>query len=184
VRANVFVGFGLILFLVISACLLPSKPAVVDLEQGKALIVGNCAFHWRRSGGERADKLEVTIEELISGQIYKAYTDSEGFYIIPNVIPGIYILKLIRFRYQDIRVEHYPLVKLFVINPGKVFYLGRFVVEMDTADLRREEEYPCYEKYVAGDLTAEELEKILSSHNEGQKWTKIEMVLENPLEKF
>jgi len=174
----------IIILLTWPACSLLPQSSSLPPESGKSLIIGNCAFHWRRGGGERKDKLEVTLEEVISGAVYQTHTDSEGFYAIPNVPPGIYTLKFIRFGYQDVTVDHEPLIKLFIIRPGKVFYLGRFVAELDTADLRRGKEYPCYEKYVPGDLTEDELRKILASHKDGESWTDYEIILENELEKF
>jgi hypothetical protein len=172
------------ILLVWPACLLRPKPSLNLPEEGKSLIIGSCAFQWGRGGGERKEKLDVRIEELISGTIYEGHTDKDGFYFFPDVRPGIYTLKLIHFNYQDISVEHRPLIKLFIINPGKVFYLGRFVVEADTADLRRGERYPCYEKYLAADLNEGALRKIIASHKDGQGWSDHEIILENELEKF
>lgn len=166
------------------ACLLLPKPTPKPPVGGKSLIIGSCVFHWLRGGGEVKEKLKITVEELISGTIYQTHTDNNGFYSIPNVSPGIYILKSIQFLYQEVTVEHEPLMRLFIVSPGKVFYLGGFVVEADTADLKRGKEYPGYEKYITGDLTADELRKVLASHKEGQGWVNYEIVVENELEKF
>lgn len=173
-----------IMLLAWPACQVIYKSSPKPPKGEKSLIIGSCAFHWRRGGRETKEELKVTLEELISGTTYQGRTDREGFYSIPNVRPGIYILKSIQFIYQDIRVDHHPLIKLFIINPGKVFYLGKFVVEADAVDLIKGKEYPSYEKYIAGDLTKDELIKILASHKDGKGWEDYEIILENELEKF
>jgi len=166
------------------ACLLTTRPTPVSLEQGKALIIGNCTFRWSRGAGERKDKMEVVLEEVISGKTFKTETNKEGYYLVANAPPGIYTLSLIRFRYQDLTVEHRPLMRLFIVEGEGIYYLGRFIVEVDTADLRGGEEYPCYEKYVTSDINKDQLIRVLSSSKKAQGWRGREMVMENPLERF
>lgn len=178
-------GWALILLFpfILSSC---ASVALPDPQGGAtSLLIGSCEFHWIPRGGSKKGGLEMTLEELVSGSHYQVTTDTEGYYFISNAPPGVYMIDLVKFSLSDgISVEYQPDVKLFIISPGKVHYLGRLVVEVDRSDLRNDFKYHAYEKFIAGDLRAEEIKRLVAGRRGTSGWLQKEISAENDLEKF
>lgn len=155
--------------------------------EGKEAImaIGGCEFQWVRTGGSKKDFLEVLLEEVVSGRVYNANTNSEGYYFFPNLRPGVYMLRKIRVKLTDVAVEHEPDTKIFVmLTSGKAYYLGKLVVEVDKSDLKAGRYYRAYEKYISGDLQVKDIRKLIAKRKGDSEWLKREIVPENALERF
>lgn len=181
-RYRALAFFLLLPFLLISC----ASTILPDPQEGAtSLLIGGCEFHWIPRGGNKKGGLEMTLEELVSGKHYQVTTDAEGYYFISNAPPGVYMVDLVKFSLSDgVSVEHQPDVKLFIISPGKVHYLGRLIVEVDRSDLRNDFKYRAYEKFIAGDLRAEEIKKLVAGRRGNSGWLQKEISPENELEKF
>lgn len=149
------------------------------------LAVGSCEFLWVRTGDSKKNLLEVMLEEVISGRPYTGTSNADGYYFLPNLPPGVYLLRKIKFNLTDVTIEHEPDTKLFVmLTPGKTYYLGKLVVEVDRTLLKPGMTYSSYEKYISGDLQTEEIRKLIAKRKEGSEWLKQEIIPENVLERY
>ena len=179
-----FARWGVLIYLFLSSgCALS---LLADPEGKKAsLALGRCEFLWVQTGGFKKDILEVMLENVVSGRPYLAVTNTKGYYFLPNLPTGVYLLKRIKFSLQDVTVEHEPDTKLFVMfDPGKVYYLGKLIVEVNRSRLKRGLTYSAYEKHISGDIQEEDIKRLIAERKGGSKWLKQEIVLENPLERF
>lgn len=137
----------LILFGLITSC----APILVGpIEPNSALVIGRVVINNKYSGpgsgvggllpsGTIDWGIEVEVESRDGSQLFKAKTEEQGHFFIPNIVPNTYVVRrlIVEHRTGD-RIQTSSIgVKglVFTPVPGKTAYIGTLIVDISEKEL-------------------------------------------------
>lgn len=133
--------------LLFSGWITSCTPTLVNpIEPNSALVMGRVVINNKYSGpglllplGTIEDRIEVEVESTDGNQLFKAKTEEQGYFFIPNIPPNTYLVRrlIVERRIGDrIETQSIGMKRLvFTPVPGKTAYVGSLMVDVSEKGL-------------------------------------------------